>query len=198
MNLILALSAFYKQNMECYSAVRVKTAHFTFVNHSQEVVMIEATVGHLLREGLTGLEILLGERANEPFKGKLIGPGGKFKPGENTLDCVRREMEEETGVVIVDESAIHMATVDYYYPAAHSEKLRWRVHYFTISRWNGFPAPLDGLRAICWAHLGSLPYHKMPMDVQWWWHLMKDGSHPLMAEIHYKNAAGTEIMLCKA
>jgi len=41
---------------------------------------------------------LLIERSIEPFKGRWALPGGFLNMDENTDDCARRELMEETGV----------------------------------------------------------------------------------------------------
>lgn len=46
----------------------------------------------------TGPRVLLIERGNEPFKGRLALPGGFVDPGEVTLEAARRELAEETSV----------------------------------------------------------------------------------------------------
>lgn len=68
--------------------------------------------GFDVKEGI--LKILLVERGIEPFKGKMSLPGGfirincetdedgfvTFEENESLLDCARRELEEETGLVV--------------------------------------------------------------------------------------------------
>lgn len=44
------------------------------------------------------LQVLLVERAQQPFKGKWAIPGGFVDPGESVDDAARRELEEECGV----------------------------------------------------------------------------------------------------
>ena len=43
-------------------------------------------------------------RADDENHDKWIGPGGKFEPGESPEDCVRREVLEETGLTLLDQS----------------------------------------------------------------------------------------------
>ena len=49
-----------------------------------------------------GLELLLIQRRNEPCKGKWAFPGGFMNIDETTADAARRELEEETGLVVED------------------------------------------------------------------------------------------------
>jgi hydrolase, NUDIX family len=48
----------------------------------------------------SGLELLLIQRRNEPCKGKWAFPGGFMNIDETTADAARRELEEETGLVV--------------------------------------------------------------------------------------------------
>lgn len=43
-------------------------------------------------------EVLLLQRVNEPYKGKLNGIGGKIEQGEEFLEAMKREMSEETDI----------------------------------------------------------------------------------------------------
>ncbi|MDD4902789.1 MAG: NUDIX domain-containing protein, partial [Patescibacteria group bacterium] len=47
-------------------------------------------------------EVLLQKKARGFGKGNWNGPGGKLKPGESPADSARREVLEETGIIIKD------------------------------------------------------------------------------------------------
>jgi 8-oxo-dGTP diphosphatase len=44
------------------------------------------------------LQVLLVERGNEPFRGRLALPGGFLRPGEDLDGTARRELADETGI----------------------------------------------------------------------------------------------------
>lgn len=53
-------------------------------------------------------QVLLIRRGNEPFKGEWAFPGGFLNMDETVQECARRELEEETGLVVQD---IHLIGV---------------------------------------------------------------------------------------
>ena len=72
-----------------------------------------------------GLELLLIQRRNEPCKGKWAFPGGFMNIDETTADAARRELEEETGLIVED---LHRVGV---YDAV--ELSRWPITRYLIS-----------------------------------------------------------------
>lgn len=62
-------------------------------------------------------KILATQRGYGEFKGGWEFPGGKLEPGENTIDALKRELQEELDMeVIVGEL---LETVEYDYPQFH-------------------------------------------------------------------------------
>lgn len=57
------------------------------------------------------LDVLLVERANDPFAGELALPGGFLRGTESLLDTARRELAEETGL---DSAVFHLEQVGVY------------------------------------------------------------------------------------
>lgn len=60
-------------------------------------------------------KILLIERAREPGLGKLGMPGGFVDPNENAEDAVRREIQEEVGIVVGELTFLMTAPNTYTY-----------------------------------------------------------------------------------
>ena len=57
------------------------------------------------------------QRGYGEFEGKWEFPGGKIEPGESSEDALKREIQEELGIVItIDE---FLCTTNYDYPSFH-------------------------------------------------------------------------------
>src|SRR5215469_3542156 len=57
------------------------------------------------------LNLLLIQRALEPFAGRWALPGGFLRPDESLGGCARRELVEETGVAIGPADIFHFGNV---------------------------------------------------------------------------------------
>lgn len=64
--------------------------------------MIAYTLGFVFR----GDEILMLNREKAPWKGCWNGVGGKLKDGEDPLECMRRELTEETGIPVSEAAFV--------------------------------------------------------------------------------------------
>lgn len=58
-----------------------------------------------------GDEVLLIQRAYPPFMGLWTFPGGRMEPGETPIDCVQRELFEETRLIVADPIEVLVETV---------------------------------------------------------------------------------------
>lgn len=98
--------------------------------------MIETTLCYLER----GEEVLLLHRTKklaDPNEGKWIGVGGKLEAGEMPEDCMRREIEEETGFRVTEYA--YRGIVDFISDVFPSE----RMHLFTVTAWEGTQRECD-------------------------------------------------------
>lgn len=62
-------------------------------------MVILATLCYIKRDGYT-LMMHRNKKANDIHKGKWNGLGGKFEAGETPEECVKREVQEESGLII--------------------------------------------------------------------------------------------------
>lgn len=58
-----------------------------------------------------GDQVLLIQRAYAPFMGRWSFPGGRMEPGETPLDCVTRELFEETRLIVEEPIQVLVETV---------------------------------------------------------------------------------------
>lgn len=73
-----------------------------------------------------GEEVLMLKRNKAPHLGKWTAPGGKLEVGESPDECVRREIQEETGYRLAKPHLRGIATVtDIFYP------IYWQLFIFT-------------------------------------------------------------------
>lgn len=64
---------------------------------SKIFVTVDAVI---FRKSAGGHELLLIKRKNDPFKGKWALPGGFVDENEDLADAAKRELREETGLVV--------------------------------------------------------------------------------------------------
>ena len=101
-----------------------------------------------------GGRVLLARRAVEPFLGRWDVPGGFLEEHEHPLDCLRRELREETGLEI-EPLAYAGTLVDWYGP---KESGRSTLNLFwTARRVSGDPVPDDDVAELRWFAPDELP-----------------------------------------
>ena len=100
-----------------------------------------------------GMKLLLIQRKNEPCKGKWAFPGGFMNIDETTIDAARRELKEETGLMVGE--LIRVGVFD----AVHRDP-RERiitVAYYTILDKPAEVSGLDDAAQAKWFSLTELP-----------------------------------------
>src|SRR5262245_54294805 len=100
------------------------------------------------------LQLLVIERANEPFPGQLALPGGFLRSDEDLEQAAARELGEETGL---DGTALHLEQVATY--GALDRDPRGRivsVAYLALAPDLPIPTAGSDARSVRWAPVGSL------------------------------------------
>lgn len=91
----------------------------------------EVAVGILLRGPAVGGEMLLTSRPEgKPYAGYWEFPGGKLEAGETVEQALRRELEEELGVVIGKAEIWKVTEHDYPHALV-------RLHWCRVTEWTG-------------------------------------------------------------
>lgn len=112
-----------------------------------------------VREG----RILLGMKKRGFGVGRWNGFGGKVEEGETIEEGVKREMQEECGVVIekMEKVGIH----EFEFADRRGEILE--VHVFRVDTWSGEPVETEEMRPQ-WFTTDAIPYDAMwPDDIHW-------------------------------
>lgn len=106
-------------------------------------------------------QILLIRKKRGLGAGKVNGPGGRIEPGETTLDCAVREVEEEllvTPTELSERGQLRFQFVDGY--SIH-------VWVFRAEAYQGEATETDEALPL-WTPLDAIPYHEMWADDRIW------------------------------
>lgn len=96
------------------------------------------------------------QRSGDDHQGKYNGLGGKLEPGEDAVACMRRELEEEAGIVAT--SLQLRGTIAW--PGFGSDGSDWFGLVFLITEFDGDPPERNDDGPLTWvpiAELESLP-----------------------------------------
>ena len=94
------------------------------------------TLCYPVREGKV-LMLHRTKKSNDENRGKWIGIGGKFEPGESPEDCLLRETREETGLTLTAWRFRGVVTF------VSDEWGTEYMHLFTATDWTGELRPCD-------------------------------------------------------
>ena len=100
-----------------------------------------------------GMKLLLIQRKNEPCKGKWAFPGGFMDIDETTIDAARRELKEETGLVVGE---LHRVSIFDAVDRDPRERII-TVAYYTILDKPAEVSGLDDAAQAKWFSLTELP-----------------------------------------
>ena len=81
-----------------------------------------STCGYLEHEGRY-LMMLRNAKANDVNSGKWIGVGGKFEQNEKPRQCMKREIQEETGITLSLEDLQFRGILYFHYDRDEEEKI---------------------------------------------------------------------------
>jgi 8-oxo-dGTP diphosphatase len=107
-------------------------------------------------------EVLLQKKARGFGVGNWNGPGGKMKPGESPADSAKREVLEETGIMI--KNLEQRGEIEFIFP---DQDINNYVYVFVAKDWEG--EPVDGGEGeLKWFKISELPLDKMWDDDRYW------------------------------
>ncbi len=90
-----------------------------------------ATLCYVMHEGKT-LMLFRNKKLNDYHEGKWNGLGGKFEQGETPEECAIREVEEESGLLMIEPKMKGFIT----FPMFDGKK-DWYVFLFTADKFSG-------------------------------------------------------------
>ena len=97
---------------------------------------IIATLGYVMSpDGQKVLMIHRNKRPDDLHYGKYNGLGGRLEPGESVVECMRREIREESGL-LVEQMALR-GTISWPGFGKHGEA--WFGFIFRVDTWSGTP-----------------------------------------------------------
>ncbi|MBI2064252.1 MAG: 8-oxo-dGTP diphosphatase [Candidatus Yanofskybacteria bacterium] len=141
---------------------------------------------------MKGDEILLAakKRSLSGFNvaiGKWNGVGGKVDEGESVKSAAVRELNEEVGVVAVEDSLEEVGDLKFHF----KDKPEWaqHMHVFVVKNWEGEPMDSKEMSPQ-WYKLQDIPYGLMWADDIHWLPLVLAGKK-IEGEFHF-NADGSE------
>ena len=123
----------------------------------------EVCVCYLLRAARGGDEVLLGRKKFGLGEGNLVGPGGKIEGVETPELAIRREVEEETSLVLAGIELVGELT--YVFPSAPAVSQKSWV--FICREWEGAAQETDEL-APAWYPVADIPTARMWDDARYW------------------------------
>jgi len=103
----------------------------------------------------SGGRVLLIQRGTEPMKGHWSIPGGLLDLGESLIEGVKREVTEETGLLVEPQAIVEV--VDRIYKESGTQgdtKSRVRYHYVVVDYWchivGGYLQPSSDAANVAW------------------------------------------------
>jgi len=111
-----------------------------------------------------GASVLLARRGQEPAKGTWSLPGGAVELGEQVVDALKREIQEEIGIEIEVGGLVKVLD-----RVLRDEEERIRYHYVIVDYWgwkvSGEPKPGSDTSEICFVPLEEIQKKDIHKDV---------------------------------
>lgn len=142
---------------------KIKNREINWQTWQQE---IDATLMFVVKNG----KVLLIEKLTGIGEGKINGPGGKIDPGENPLQGVIRECQEELHITVkkpIKMGELWFAMTDI--PDIH-------CHVFIAHDFDGTPTPTREANPM-WVDIQDIPFSKMWADDSYWLPEMLEGKY---------------------
>jgi 8-oxo-dGTP diphosphatase len=102
--------------------------------------VVDVAVGILIRPD--GHFLMASRPDGKAYSGYWEFPGGKFESDETALDALRRELQEELGITVLDGQVWREQVVDYPHAMV-------RLYFCKITQWQGELQCLEG-QALSW------------------------------------------------
>ncbi|XP_074647327.1 oxidized purine nucleoside triphosphate hydrolase-like [Tubulanus polymorphus] len=113
-------------------------------------------------------EILLGMKKRGFGEGRWNGFGGKVHPGETVVDAAKRELHEESSLIVDKLDEIGLLTFEFV-----GDSTLLEVHVFTTTQFKNEPEESEEMRPR-WFSTERIPFDEMwPDDRYWFPYLLK-------------------------
>jgi 8-oxo-dGTP diphosphatase len=133
---------------------------------------IRAVICYIFRE--SDRKFLLIHKAKGRFgEGFWNGPGGKIEPGENATQAARREVLEETGLVVHDLKIV--GNLKFFFGEG-KKKPDWTAVIFRTNRYEGKLSRGGEEGSLRWFDEKKLPIGRMWEDDRYWLPLLVQGT----------------------
>ena len=115
-------------------------------------------------------EVLLlfrNKKENDFHQGKYIDIGGRLEPGETPIECILRELEEETGYTLKPEEVEFRGYI--YFDEIHRDKINedlpafnWLVFLYYVQLAEKLVFDFENPEGnLLWVPINEIPYEKM-------------------------------------
>lgn len=107
-------------------------------------------------------KVLLGFKHSKAEVGAetLNGPGGKIDPGQTSIECVKKEVLDETGITIQVTKDDQVAAITF----NNGKESVWDVDVYLVREFQGEPHDTREMRAVAgewWYEIDRVPYQTM-------------------------------------